>query len=334
MHDVKEGEWFEKDITKVSSKSVPIVDLWTAGFPCQDVSVSGGSKRRGLLGDRSGLFFELIRILWGLDPDHRPRWIALENVKGLFSSGDSLDFAVVLSELAALGYGIEWSLTNSKNFGLAQNRERVYIICDSTSRSTGKIFPLGRTNPAALNQIAGRTQGERIYGTDGLAPTQTSNGGGFAGKTGLFLINTDNEKGVIFRDVSNCIDASYAKGLNSKQRRTGVLHSELPRAILNPSKLETRQNGRRIKEENEIMFTILASEIPGVLQNSRIRRLTPRECFRLQGVEDNHFDKVAAVCSDAQLYRQAGNAVSVNVVYEIAKRIRDIVNEENEQSMT
>jgi DNA (cytosine-5)-methyltransferase 1 len=280
------------------------------------------------------LFFELIRILRELDPDHRARWIILENVKGLFSSGDSLDFAVVLYELAALGYSLEYALLNSKDFGLPQNRERVYIIADITGRSTGKIFPLGRTNPAALNQIAGRTQGERIYGTDGLAPTQTSNGGGFAGKTGLFLINTDDEKGVIFRDVSNCIDASYYKGLQSKQRRTGVLHSELPRAILNPSKLETRQNGRRIKEENEEMFTILASEVHGILQNARIRRLTPRETFRLQGIDDTYFDKAAAICSDAQLYRQAGNAVSVNVVYEIAKRIRDIVNEENEQLTT
>lgn len=333
MHEVKEGEWFEKDITQASPVSVPIVPLWTAGFPCQDISVAS-ENRRGLRGDRSGLFFELVRILEGLDTHHKPRWLVLENVKVLFSSGDSLDFAVILCELAALGYGIEYAHLNTKDFVLPQNRERVYIICDITGRSTGKIFPLGSANPASLNQIAGGTQGERIYGTDGLAPTQTSGSGGMGGKTGLFLVNICDEHGVVLRDDSNCIDANYFKGLSANQRRTGVLYSDLPRAVLNPARINKRQNGCQIKNENEEMFTLMAGEIHGILQKSRIRRLTPRECFRLQGIGDQYFDKAAAVCSDAQLYKQAGNAVSVPVVYEIAKRIRDIVNKENDRNVT
>ena len=81
MHHIKEGEWFEEDITKVSAQSLPDVDLWTGGFPCQDVSMAG--ERRGLYGERTGLFFEFVRLLRERGY-HKPRWLILENVKGIF----------------------------------------------------------------------------------------------------------------------------------------------------------------------------------------------------------------------------------------------------------
>ena len=89
MHRIKEGEWFEEDITKVSAQSLPDVDLWTGGFPCQDVSMAG--ERRGLYGERTGLFFEFVRLLRERG-DHKPRWLILENVKGIFSSGGGWDW--------------------------------------------------------------------------------------------------------------------------------------------------------------------------------------------------------------------------------------------------
>ena len=84
MHQPKEGEWFEKDISKVSADSIPDVHLWTAGFPCQDASMSG--KRAGIHGARTGLFFEFVRLLRERG-ENKPRWLILENVKGLFSVG-------------------------------------------------------------------------------------------------------------------------------------------------------------------------------------------------------------------------------------------------------
>lgn len=325
MHKPKGDEWFEKDITKISAKNLPDVDLWTGGFPCQDVSVAG--ERRGLYGERTGLFFEFIRLLRE-SGDRKPRWLILENVKGIFSSGGGWDFAHVLCELALLGYGIEYALVNSKDYGVPQNRERVYIICDLTGRSTGKIFPLRQPGGKTLEQIVGGPQGSRIYDTNGLAPTVTSGSGGLGAKTGLFFVAKDKNKGLVVKDRCGTIDASYYKGLGARQHRTGVMESRLPRAVLNPGRENTRQNGRRIKDANEEMFTLTAMDVHGILMESRIRRLTPLETFRLQGVPDGYFYRAAEVCSDARLYRQIGNAVTVPVVRAVGEKIMEYLREE------
>ena len=326
MHHPKESEWFEEDIRKVCAKSLPNVDVWTGGFPCQDVSMAG--ERKGLYGERTGLFFEFVRLLRERG-DNKPRWIILENVKGIFSSGGGRDFAIVLYELAALGYSIEYALVNSKDFGVPQSRERVYIIGDITGRSTGKIFPLGRTNKKAIRQVIGGSQGSRVYDTKGLSTTITSGSGGLGSKTGLYFVARDNKKGVVTKENCGTIDACYHHGLGPNQHRTGVLESNLPRAMLTPTKLNKRQNGRRIKEEDEEMFTLTATDIHGILHKSRIRRLTPLEAFRLQGVPDEYFYRVADICSDTQLYKQIGNAVTVPVVKAIGEKIMFI--EESER---
>lgn len=305
MHNMKDGEWYAQDIREVKGNDLPDCSLWTAGFPCQDVSIAG--NRQGLSGDRSGLFFEIIRLLQEKRIANRPRFLLLENVKGMFSSNGTRDFAEVLYSLAALGYSIEYALCNSKNFGVPQNRERVFIICDITGRSTGKIFPLGKTNAATLKQILGFAQGQRVYETNGLSTTLAQGGGGQGGKTGLYFVSKDNKKGLVIKDKCGTIDASYSHGLRNHQHRTGVLCCSNPYI---DKTLDTLDNSL----------------------NFRIRRLTPLECFRLQGIPDSYFEKAAAVCSDTQLYRQAGNGVTVPVVYAIGKRIQEIVKEEETQN--
>lgn len=111
-----------KDVTHVTKQSARAVDILTGGFPCQDISVAG--KRAGLEGARSGLFWEVVRILGEL----RPTWFVLENVPGLFSSGEGRDFAIVLNALDELGYGLAWRVLNSQFFGVAQRRRRVFIV--------------------------------------------------------------------------------------------------------------------------------------------------------------------------------------------------------------
>lgn len=97
------------------------------------------------------------------------------------------------------------------------------------------------------------------------------------------------------------------------------------KTCLTPDRIEKRQNGRRFKDDEEPMFTLTGQDKHGVLladgQRVRIRKLTPRECFRLQGFPDEYFDRAASVNSDSQLYKQAGNSVTVNVIYEIARRL-------------
>ncbi|MCI4714619.1 DNA cytosine methyltransferase (plasmid) [Clostridioides difficile] len=96
----------------------------------------------------------------------------------------------------------------------------------------------------------------------------------------------------------------------------------LVNAVLTPDRVNKRQNGHRIKESGEPMFTLTAQDKHGILKNGDIRRLTPKECFRLQGFPDDYYDRAASVCSETQLYKQAGNSVTVDVVEEIAKKLK------------
>lgn len=110
------------DIIKLDPAELEKVDVITGGFPCQDLSVAG--KRKGLSGERSGLFYELKRIIAGV----RPAWFVVENVPGLFSSNRGRDFGLVLFHLAECGYGLSWRILDSRYFGVAQRRRRVFIV--------------------------------------------------------------------------------------------------------------------------------------------------------------------------------------------------------------
>lgn len=126
MYDT-EGEWTATDIRGVRADEVPKADLWTFGFPCQDISVAGGMK--GLKGERSGLFYEITRLLKA--KEDKPQWLLVENVKNLISINGGWGFAEVLTELAEVGYDCRWRCVNSRDFGVAQNRERIFIVANS-----------------------------------------------------------------------------------------------------------------------------------------------------------------------------------------------------------
>jgi DNA (cytosine-5)-methyltransferase 1 len=100
MYDTK-GEWYGEDITKVRADEIPKADIWTAGSPCQNLSIAG--RRTGLHGERSGLFFDFIDLLKGKKEEDKPEWVILENVKGLLSSNSGWDFLEYLCELAEAG---------------------------------------------------------------------------------------------------------------------------------------------------------------------------------------------------------------------------------------
>lgn len=412
IHGKKEGAWFADDITTVRPEDLPPCDLITAGFPCQDISIAG--RGGGLSGSRSSLFFEIIRIIQGKENCDKPRWIVLENVKNLLSISGGKDFTTVLCTLAESGYDVEYQVLNSKNFGVPQNRERVFIVGHFRIRGVGKIFPILGTDSKNLIELIKGQQGKRVYDPAGIGVTLTAQGGGMGGRTGLYAVSYNRKDGIsgnldiahtltasdyrginrnqpqnaVFIDLSNqyplltdtarCIKRCYNAGITNRQAdNSGVLLS--PRAILTPDRENIRQNGRRIKEPDEEMFTLTAQDrhgivlvreatqkgyaeagigdsinlaVPGsetrrgrvgkgvantldtscnqgVFDGCRIRRLTPRECWRLQGVPDYLFELAQAVNSDTQLYKQAGNGVTVNVVFEIAWRLleREVRNE-------
>ncbi len=319
-----EGEWTAYDVTKLEPEEVPRSDIWCFGFPCTDVSVAG--KRQGLAGKRSGIYFNIIDLIKGKEENDKPTYLLVENVKNLLSINSGFDFAAVLAEMDEAGYDCRWQVLNSKDHGVPQNRERVYIIANLRSRGRRKILPVSGENTAALKQLVGGMQGYRVYSADGLSVALTGNAGGIGAKTGLYFID-QSWKSPKLTDTARCLVAKYNAGITNRAPNSGVLEVH---PVLTPDRLEKRQNGRRIKNDGEPMFTITSQDRHGVFlcekaecggsayRHGRIRRLTPRECFRLQGFPNGLFEKAASVNSDSQLYKQAGNAVTVTVAYAVA----------------
>jgi DNA (cytosine-5)-methyltransferase 1 len=129
-----------RDIRTVRANELPRADIWTFGAPCQDFSIAG--RREGLEGDRSSLIREVFRLVRETKEEHRPEWLLYENVKGMLSSNKGFDYLEILFEMESLGYDIEWQLLNSKDFGVPQNRERVFTIGHSRRYGERKVFPI------------------------------------------------------------------------------------------------------------------------------------------------------------------------------------------------
>ena len=313
----QEGEFYADDIRNVMPRDLPDADCWCGGFPCQSFSQAG--RREGFADTRGTLIFEVFRLA----AVRKPKILFLENVAGLLNHDNARTFGTILSAMAKLGYDVEWQCINSKNY-VPQNRERVFIIGHYGKRRGGQIFPIFPKHSASLKQIAGGSQGSRIYDPSGVSCTITSGTGGLGAKTGLYLVAASGSD-IKLADKANCIDANYGKGLLANQMRSGILEI---RPIISPEKNKVRQNGRRMKNNGKEMFCLTAQDRHGVIifdgKEYMIRRLTPKETWRLQGFPDWAFNLARAVNSDNALYRQAGNSVTVPVIYEIAKRLVDI----------
>ena len=336
MYDTK-GEWFHEDITTIDPTRLPKADLWCAGSPCQNVSIAG--KRAGLYGERSGLFFTFVELIKSQKEEDKPEWILLENVKGLLSSGGGRDYLDYLSILDEAGYDLEWQVFNSKDYGLPQNRELIYTLGHLRRNGRRQVLPLSRESSSHLKQLVGGMQSYRVYDPSGIATTLVGEGGGLGAKTGLYLID-QSLTGPKLTEEARCITARYTAGTTKRTAmNSGVL--EVQPILTQGIKVRngTKQGyqlaevgdsvdlsypsslTRRARVGRGIAHNLSCScQMGAVVWNGRvvkIRRLTPKECFRLQGFSDDLFEKAKAVNSDAQLYKQAGNGVTVPVVYAI-----------------
>lgn len=301
-----EGEFEFHDITRVTDESVRgigRVDVICGGFPCQAFSIAG--KRAGFEDTRGTLFFEIARFASIL----RPKYLFLENVTGLLNHDNGNTFETILGALDELGYDAEWQVFNSKNFGVPKNRERVFIIGHLRGAGGRAIFPfgggdkeIGSLQGQSTNTITaryGEAQGSGSYIIEGQQPKIIQRGHGY------------NQGGE--HDITPTLTS------NSWQENNHV-------------KVYDFYN-RKTKDE---VGTLTASGHQGntkagtfgILDGIRIRKLTPRECWRLQGFPDWAFDRAQAVNSNSQLYKQAGNSVTVNVIEAIARRLE----ETNEQT--
>lgn len=271
------GEWTATDITKVTDeewrKFNGKVDIIAGGFPCQAFSIAG--KRLGFLDSTKGtLFFEIARAAKQI----KPRYLFLENVKGLLNHDDGNTFRTILNTLDELGYDVEWRVLNSKEFGVPQNRERVYIIGHLRGDSGREVFPFFGENGSTYQPVINTNYNSSETISLDIIPK--------------VMVKEATKKGYDIATVGDSINISQP---NSKTRRGRVGHG-----IANT--------------------LVTGSEQTTLTNDGRIRMLTPRECWRLQAFPDELFDKVkGAGLSDRQLYKQAGNSVTVNVIEAIAK---------------
>lgn len=327
------GEWYSTDIRTIRSVELPRADCWTFGAPCQDFSIAG--KRAGLEGERSSLIKEIFRLLEETEEEDKPTWLIYENVKGMLSSNRGLDFLSILSEMDRLGYDAEWQIINSRWF-VPQNRERVYVVGHYRGRSRCSIFPIkGSGGENSTRRLIGKAQAHRVYDSNGIACTQTAQAGGVGAKTGLYAFGVDKSSNKPREiSMSNCILAREDSGVSNHAAEGTAI--AIP--VLTPDRVEKRQNGRRCKQVGEEMFTLTAQDQHGIALELKdanvptmwsdkykcylaIRKLTPKECFRLQGWTDDYFERAEFVNSNSQLYKQAGNGVTVNVVQAIGGKI-------------
>ena len=308
-----EGEWFESDISKVKTKELPEAEGICGGFPCQDISVSG--RQAGLGGERSGLFYELLRIIRGA----KPRWFVLENVENLLYINRGRDFTAVLCALSEVGYYLEYAVLNSADYGVPQSRKRVYIVGHTRSECCGKILCVRQTGGKNPVQIKGGQQAERIYSAMGTSVSLKSEAGGGGGHTGLYFIDL-NENGKITENART-IQSRYYKGMcgHFKYEMSGVIIQRGRGYNKGGIKEIAPTLTSRCYDQNNLLLSLNE-----VQYNYRIRRLTPLECFRLQGFSDEQFYAAQSVNSDNQLYCQAGNAVTVNVAYEIGRKLMQV----------
>ena len=329
-----------ENATAIKPKELPDFDILCAGFPCQSFSIAG--KRRGFDDTRGSLFFEIARIA----KEKQPSVLFLENVRGLLSHDKGKTFHTILATLDEIGFDCQWQIINSKYF-VPQNRERIFIVGHSRKGSRREIFPLGENdtkvggenNLKQLNKTDHDTG--RIYHPDGLARSLRANSGGMGSKTGLYAIKkvamlTDNPNNAVLspdgisstvlsgggsgsrtniavvndhgtlkeKEISNNINANYWKGVDNHAQRTFVM--------LTNKNSNTKQ---RVQDRNSTWCLGTSGDF-GLKDGTRIRRLTPLECERLQGFPDNwtKYDSEGNIVSDTQRYKMCGNAVTVPVV--------------------
>lgn len=192
-----DGLRFDTDIRE--SRDFPPIDILTGGFPCQDLSVAG--RRRGLAGARSGLFFELVRIL----QESRPEWFVFENVPGLLSSHRGRDMALILDSLVECGYGVAYRILNAQFFGVAQRRRRVFFVGHSSGewgRAAQILFERerGERNPAESGEA-----GPDVAGAIGSG---ASGGGGW--RCGADEAAAGHV--VVQQSIAHCVTGHEAKG--------------------------------------------------------------------------------------------------------------------------
>jgi DNA (cytosine-5)-methyltransferase 1 len=380
------------DVKHVGREQLEPVDVICGGFPCQDVSVAG--RREGLAGERSGLWFEFLRVITELEPE----WVVIENVAGLLSSNGGRDMATIVGGLAELRYWWAYRVLDLQYWGVPQRRRRVFIVgCLTRGRPQEVLFEresspwdtapgreagqeLARDVAASLRNAGNGARGWTGDNEQGLTVANAFNGYtggaddndapahhlvayGFRnsgrdtdqrdGRSGIgleeelsYTLQGEQQHAVCFggNNTTGPSDVAAARNAHGSNRydfesETFVIPSVSPalrceghdasedgrgrRAFVCAFTERTRADGRNLETQKELAYAITNPGSGGRTHSRQIagdfgvRRLTPLECERLQGVPDGHTDGQ----SDSARYRQLGNAVGVPHSLWIGQRI-------------
>lgn len=309
------------------------IDIITGGFPCQTFSIAG--NRRGFEDTRGTIFFHIARAI----KEIQPSYVLLENVKGLLSHDKGRTYGTIVQALDELGYFVEWGVFNSKYWGVPQNRERVYILVTrkdvwkepklfnllkkQTSVDTRLIDILEtnvdesyylseeKTKKLTLNEdLSGKLnqydylERDRVHSVNKVSPTLNTMQGGdrqpkVAMVTNTLYLESKRRSGRMGKQAIETIKENIEEVCDGYT--INAYNKTIDKSGLSPT-LTTRPEGFK-------------TAILPITNNLRIRKLTPLECWRLQGFTDEQFYKAKNDgLSNSQLYKQAGNAVTVNVV--------------------
>lgn len=250
------------DIQRINPTTLPDFDLFTYSFPCQDISVAG--YQCGLnedSGTRSSLLWECCKII----ETKRPKYLMMENVKNLVGKNHKDNFLKFLDYLESLGYTNNWAILNARDYGVPQNRERVFCISELDSKRNF-VFPEPIELKFQLDDILEKDVDEKYYLKNGQV--------------------TDKP---IKQEYSYCLDSNYWKGTTLQ-------------SFLNKHRRQLVTD--KINESGQY--------VP--------RRLTPKETWRLMGVNDEDIDKASQLVSNTGLYKQSGNSIVVPVLESIFRQ--------------
>lgn len=391
------------DLTKVDISLLPTnIDLLVGGTPCQDFSLAG--KRAGGTidsGTRSSLMWNFVEII----AETKPKVVLWENVPGCLTGKMRANFNKFVSALGGNGYKVYSEILNAKNFGIPQNRERVFVVAirkdldvdfqmpkgydcgirlkdilekevdkkyylskkaiNYLIRDNGKFtqingeisltrtarhgnngrgdFIIDNTNQL-IELTQGQAQGNRVYDPNGVSVTLSANGGGMGAKTGLYIELNEKEKLCQYLIENNLVKEndvirhSYSTYKSNNAATKNITSSE---NNMSPT-LDTRCDCLGVVVKSDVIIkdfaptqttgcgsTTSSSTVLQICKNSneqlQIRKLTPKECYRLMGFSDKDFENSHnAPTSDAQLYKQAGNSIVVNVLMAIFGQLYDI----------
>ena len=348
---------FAEDITALEMQDLPYVDLLVFGFPCQAFSMAG--KRKGFDDTRGTLFYDALRYL----TEHKPRYFIAENVKGLLSHDSGRTFTTIIDCLAKttnyqmslmpfenLGYHIHYKVLNTKDFGIPQNRERIFIIGIRDDEDNNFNFPKEIPLKLKLKDILQDNPNSKYYLKEETVKKlvdynkrNKEKGNGFAAK----FHNTETEIMSALKiggaDADDLIISHSLYPRSSKTGKVGTGHLSKKDGTSycldtgNNQAIEVRQlnqskesNGgtqpyqaNRVYDTNGLSPALLhnlGGERNHLLNTKKIRRLTPIECERLQGFPDNFTEGV----SDTQRYKQMGNTITVNVIQAIIKNLINV----------